>query len=79
MDDIDTQIMSVMRDTDSQCLSCYEVADLLKDRFGNDYPPKRIRNRLDSLYTYHYLERGKQVRGKGMPTNVYSLPTEGIA
>lgn len=79
MDEIDSQILSVMRDTDSSCLSCYEMADLLKDRFGISYPPKRVRNRLDSLSTYHYLERGKQVRGKGMPTNVYSLPTEGIA
>ena len=79
MDEIDSQILSVMRDTDSSCLSCYEMADLLKDRFGISYPPKRVRNRLDSLSTYHYLERGKEVRGKGMPTNVYSLPTEGMA
>ena len=79
MDEIYSQILSVMRDTDSSCLSCYEMADLLKDRFGISYPPKRVRNRLDSLSTYHYLERGKQVRGKGMPTNVYSLPTEGMA
>lgn len=79
MDDIDSQIMSVMRESESPYLSCYEMTDLLKDKFGVDYPAKRVRNRLDSLYTYHFLERGKEVRGKGMPTNVYSLPSEGIA
>lgn len=70
MDDIDTQILTVMR---SGPKSCYEVTDAIENSYGVTYPTKRVRNRLDSLCSYTYLTVRKENRGKGMPTNVYSL------
>lgn len=73
MSDIDSQIMEIMRRPEVSRISCYEMADKIRDAFGDEYPCKRVRNRLDSLCNYGFLVYEKEIRGKGMRTKVYSL------
>lgn len=74
MDDIDIQIMTVIRDS-SEPMTSVQAAKHVNERFGTSYTDKRIRNRIDTLTHHHYLDcRSDRIRG--IFTKFYTIHQE---
>lgn len=78
MDEIETQIMQIMS-TRPEGMEASEVVRELYNRFGSEYPYKRIRRKLNSMCEWSILTKTsfKKEGAKGPERNLYTIVKEG--
>ena len=77
MDEIESQIIQLMRDR-PEGMEALEVRNEIMQRFGNEYPVKRIRRKLDAMCEYAWLTKStvKKDGRRGPESNLYTIVNE---